>query len=397
MKMHSSKRTMTLLNEFLVNQERRTAIMKWNEFKTLLDLCLPNEVHASDDDNWDDYEAVNDPASGKKLPNEVHASFSRPFMQTSKHSSVVTDMPIYITETFVKDISEIYGSFSPNDDEYPAMWITIEGAPIFVECVRFPDCAIDRNRMTDGARRGHPAVGELWQDKLSQYKGKCRTSTVHIHPMNFPSLSVTDVSNFDSLRQNPDDSSTFGGKHPFPVILVNLLSRGKFEILGFWVTDGRAFRVKVKPVSDNADIVKKALCDAEKMPYFTEYGEITRRIDRRVSKEWDVELGVNSHTGAKAIMAQRSDGKKVLICFDADAPFRQSVGGAASRGFCFDEYVDWTRLFNDLTKIQDRSTAHQKSHEKSDPSHSAKGPTECQTLKTNVQEVMPGSTLSVSV
>ena len=41
-------------------------------------LCvLPNERHAADDD-WEEYETVNvdDPASGKKLPNEGHAQSS---------------------------------------------------------------------------------------------------------------------------------------------------------------------------------------------------------------------------------------------------------------------------------------------------------------------------------
>ena len=130
---------------------------------------LPNEGHASDDD-WDDYEAVNDPASGKKLPNEGHATTlaGRLLESVGRHSAAPSSQPIYVTDTFVKNISEIYGEFAPHDDEYPAMGITIQGSPVFVECVRFPDCAVVRRRVTDEVKREHSAVGALWQEKLQQ-------------------------------------------------------------------------------------------------------------------------------------------------------------------------------------------------------------------------------------
>lgn len=331
----------------------------WDDYEAVNDPAsgkkLPNEGHASDDD-WDDYEAVNDPASGKKLPNEGHATtLTGRLMESVGLSAAPTSQSIFVTENFVKNISEIYGSFSPKDDEYPAMGITIQGAPVFVECLRFPDCAVVRRRATDEVKREHPAVGAIWQEKLREHDGKCRTSTVHIHPMNFPSLSGTDISNFDSLRLNPDDPSTFDGEHPYPVVLINLTGSGKLEMLGFWVSDGRAHQVDVQPIRDDSSVVKQAWRRAKKMPFFTEEGNIARRINQRVSKDWNVELGINPRTGDKAIKALRRDGKKVLVRFNSETPLGLSVGGATPRGFCFEDYFDWTRLFDDLAGRKESS------------------------------------------
>ena len=49
------------------------ALVDWKAFNRV-HFRLPNEMHASDDDDWDTFEAVNDPSSGKKLPDEVHGS-----------------------------------------------------------------------------------------------------------------------------------------------------------------------------------------------------------------------------------------------------------------------------------------------------------------------------------
>ena len=328
----------------------------WDDFEAVNDPAsgkkLPNEGHASDDD-WDDFEAVNDPASGKKLPNEGHAYLPDQIKQLFDSSGKVLDRCIYVTEQFKKEIEEIYGSFSRSDDEYPAMGITIQGAPIFVECVQFPDCAVTRRRMTDEVKREHPAVGELWQNKLRQYDGKCRTSTVHIHPMNFPSLSGTDISNFDSLRRNPDDPSTFNGKHPYPVVLVNLNAEGTLDLLGFWVTDGQAHQVNVELLKDKSPIVDKAWSNAEKMAFFSDEGNVARRINRLVSKDWDVELGENRRTGAKALKAKHANGQKVLVKFNTDTPLGLSAKGGNAKAFHFEEYVDWTRIFNDLAVLNE--------------------------------------------
>lgn len=48
----------------------------WNEFNAVNDPAsgkqVQNQGHAGDD--WSDFEAVNDPASGKTVPNQGHAA-----------------------------------------------------------------------------------------------------------------------------------------------------------------------------------------------------------------------------------------------------------------------------------------------------------------------------------
>jgi len=299
----------------------------------------------------DGYVSAIAPSLCKRLPDEEHAS--TPWERPTGGEEFPPDLlsqTIYVTETFLANTSDIYGGFSPHDDEYPAMGITIQGAPVFIECIRYPDVAVVRRRSTDEVHRGHPAVGALWQEKLREYDGKCRISTTHIHPMNFPTLSGPDVANFDSLRLNPDDPSTFEGTHPYPVVLLNLAGAGNLEVLGFWVADGRAHQVEVKPIRDDSPIVEQAWRRAKRTPYFSEEGVIARSINHRVSKEWEVELGVHPRTGKKAIKARRRDGQKVLLRFDSETPLGLSVGGAAPRGFRFENYFDWTRLFEDLAE-----------------------------------------------
>jgi len=51
---------------------------EWDSFRTVNDpssgKSIPNEGHAADDeDEWDSYRTVNDPSSGKSIPNEGHA------------------------------------------------------------------------------------------------------------------------------------------------------------------------------------------------------------------------------------------------------------------------------------------------------------------------------------
>jgi len=373
--------------------------MNWKDYKTTRWVNLPNEIHAEDDDwdlyesvndpasgkklpneghaeddDWDEYEAVNDPASGKKLPNEGHAEdddwddfeavndpASGKKLPNEGHAAVQTDQPIFVTEAFVKNIADIYGSFSASDDEYPAMGITVQGSSIFVECIRFPDCAVIRRRTTDEVKREHPAVGALWREKLCQYNGKCRTSTVHIHPMNLPRLSGTDIRNYDDLRMNPNDASSYPTGSPYPVILVNLTSAGKLDLLGFWVANGAAHKVEVQYIPDDSPVIRQAWENAQAMPFFSEEGNLTRRINRMVSKEWDVELGVNPRTGGKAIKARRNDGKKVLIRFNSETPLGLVAGGPALRGFCFEDFIDWTRMFNELADCQSECLRVEKS------------------------------------
>ncbi len=283
------------------------------------------------DDPWADYEAVNDPASGKKLPNEGHA-----------HPA-----PIFVTDGFVHDVAEIYGRFTPQDNEYPSMGITIQGAAIFVECLRFPAEAVIRHPASDQVLRDRPDVAARWRGKLIEHEGRCRSSTVHIHPMNQPHLSAVDIANFDALRRNPDDPSTFGTHASYPVILVNLLETGRFELLGFWVDEAGARQTEVRQISDEADLVRKAWRRAVPMPYFSNEGALVRRVNGLCGKAWRVELGVHAASGEMALRARRTDGRCLLLRFDATrAPF-----GIASdpdhTPIPLEHYVDWTRLFED--------------------------------------------------
>ena len=334
------------------------SVSVWDVFSQQIDgriRPLPSERHASDDD-WDAYSAVNDPASGKKLPDEVHA------MQTNNKEG---DLPpplsfpqqsILVTEKCVENILEIYGKFTASDDEYPAMGITIQGSPIFVECVHFPKTAVTRRKTSDMVERGHPDATVLWRSKLDEYRGECRTSTVHIHPMNLPALSSTDIQNFDSLRTNPDDPSTLPNGYPYPVLLVNLNSSGSLELLGFWIMNGRSYRTKVKMIRDDDPVVSRAWEHAEAMPFYSKECSITQRIDRSVSKTWSVELGINPVTQEKAIKAIRQDGKKVLIQFSQNAPLGLCVGPIDSDTFHIEEFVDWTRMLNTLVQKNESSS-----------------------------------------
>ena len=319
----------------------------WAEFEAVNDPSsgkkLPDEVHGSDDDDWAEFEAVNDPSSGKKLPDEVHGYNCEE--RDSLSSQFDPTQELYVTEQFVRDILDIYGEFTASDDEYPAMGITIQGAPVFVECVRFPDIAVIRRKTTDEVKRAHPDVTQLWQDKLTEYGGRCRTSTVHIHPMGLDRLSSTDIRNFDGLRTNPDDPSTYPNGEPYPIILVNL-NQGSLELLGFWVTDGRAFQVPVIAVLDDSAVISNAWKKAQPMPSFTEECQMADQINRLVSKAWQVEFGINPKTGENAIKAARDDGAKVLIRFNHRAP----LGLDVREEVAIAQFVDWTRMLNALAE-----------------------------------------------
>jgi len=322
----------------------------WDDYEAVNDPAsgkrLPNEGHAAEDDDWDDYEAVNDPASGKKLPNEGHAIDSGVFGWCSLIPAVRAQRTIYVTQSFENDVKSIYGDFTSSDYEYPTMGITIQGAPIFVECRRFPDSAIIRGQATDQVQT-NPAVYRIWKKALQRHGGKCRRSTVHIHPMNLPTLSMTDIRNFDSLRQNPEDPSTFPTGEPYPVILVNLNAIGGLDLLGFWVTGGTARKAPLQTIPDHSLMVSEAWRKAQPMPFFSEERKIAQRVERLAGNGWQVTLGVNS-LGAKALLAKHSDGRKVLLKFDPKIPFGLKLGATAALKVHFEEYVDWSRLLNDL-------------------------------------------------
>jgi len=163
--------------------------------------------------------------------------------------------------------------------------------------------------------------------------------------MGLSALSSTDIRNFDALCTNPDDPSTYPTGDPYPIILVNL-NRGSLELLGFWIMDGRAFQVPVQTVLDDSAIVSNSWRKAQPMPSFTEEGQMVDKINQMVSKAWQVEFGINSKTGEKAIKAVRNDGAKVLIRFNTQVPFGLAVSGETAIA----QFVDWTRMFNTLAE-----------------------------------------------
>lgn len=334
--------------------EHHAADDDWNDFEVVNDPAsgkkIPNEGHAVEDD-WDDFEAVNDPASGKKIPNEGHATQWMGYERSAMPMLEPTPSIIYVTERFWRDIESIYGNFTAQDPEYPALGITIQGAPIFVECIRYPEEAVVRRQASDEVRGDHPTVEALWERILNNHQGKCRKSTVHIHPMNLPALSGTDVRNFESLRTNPHDPSTFGVNQPYPVILVNLTATRKLELLGFWINQGVAYRTRIKPVADDAPQVTEAWSHAQPLPFFSEEAAVVRHINRQLTgRRWTVELGVNPRTQVKAIKAQAADGRRVLLRFTPGAPLGLSFGDSTSLGLDLEAYVDWVRLFDDLAQ-----------------------------------------------
>ena len=152
--------------------------------------------------------------------------------------------PIHVTNQFCSDIKSIYGNFISTDLEYPAMGVTIEGTAIFVECKKYPRNAIIRRSTTDEVRGDHPLVKKLWNETLVYYKGKCRYSSVHIHPMDFPNLSFVDIDNYENVRNDRNAPNSLPPGSPFPVILINL-HKGKLKLIGFWVYEGNSYRTKI--------------------------------------------------------------------------------------------------------------------------------------------------------
>ncbi len=251
--------------------------------------------------------------------------------------------PLILTESFVEDINSIYGDFTSNDNEYPAMGITIANSPVFVECAKFEESSITRAYATDKVNKNTSGNKKIWNEKLVEFDGKCRLSTVHVHPMNLNQLSSIDISNFDSLRTSHDEPTTYETNMPYPVILINLLNSGKLEILGFWIMDGKSFPTKTKIVSDNSAVVAEALKNAPQLPYFSEAYKAVQKINKMVSKDWVIELGYNQRSNTNAIKA--SNGKEQLII-----KFNQSLFGIEIDNL--HKYVDWTRLLNDKVSLK---------------------------------------------
>lgn len=321
----------------------------WEDFEVIdpkTGKKVPDEGHANrDNDDWDDFEII-DPKSGKKVPDEGHAATDAKRPKT-----------IFITEQFYENVHTIYSDFTRSDHEYPAMGITIHNSAIFVECVTFPDEIVVRRPTTDEVKRSHPAFDALWKEKLEQYQYKCRTSTVHIHPMNFANLSSTDIRNFDRLRLHPDDPSTFSSEHPYPVILINLNAHLKIDILGFWVINGDAVQAPVVKIPNNHAMIESAWQRADALPEPWE-DNLIEVIQSQVAGRYQVDLGINTVTGERALKVESQcdtqlshvKNQRCLLRFDGE----QSLSLRGKNGVVrVEQHVDWLGLFDELMSSTD--------------------------------------------
>jgi hypothetical protein len=170
---------------------------------------------------------------------------------------------ILITKTAAQRLVEIYRPLGRYGDELPVMGLTIQGAPIFKIILKYPPASIKAGNSWTDLRRDNPDVADLWSRVCRENHYKLRISTIHQHPMDYPNLSPTDIANFEKLRVHEDDPSTFPSTHPYPVLLMNLTKRGEYEILAFWVFEGRAMKSRCETICDDDPRIEEALEQAE--------------------------------------------------------------------------------------------------------------------------------------
>lgn len=312
---------------------------EWDSYATVNDPAsgkqVPNEGHAADE--WDSYATVNDPASGKQIPNEGHAAQLRKRFEP----------PLLLTDTFVQQTEEIYAGFVPTDLEYPALGVTIAGAPVFVECLRYPDAAIVRRQFTDEVRGDHPELTALWNATLVRHTGKCRYCSVHIHPMDLSNPSSVDITNYERVRTDTRAPNTFGPDEPFPFILINLHD-GALQLLGFVVENGACRAVPVERVRDDDPRVTAAWDRAMPLPYFRAEAKIADYIREHLSPVWSVRFGTKPGEERTAVLAEHQDGRRLIVRFDPFGVLGLGHALLESRDVLIEKYIDWGRLFTDL-------------------------------------------------
>lgn len=337
---------------------------RWTEFREVNDpgsgKKLPNEGHAADE--WDSYATVNDPASGKQVPNEGHATDESDAYATVNdpasgkrvpnegHCAMPAGRfrpPLMVTDTFVRQTEEIYGGFVASDLEYPAMGVTIEGAAIFVECLPYPNAAIVRRQMTDEVHGDHPELVALWNKTLLRHNGKCRYCSVHIHPMDLPCPSAVDIANYERVRTDQRAPNTFAAHEPFPFILINLHD-GALQLLGFVVEDGACRPATVERVRDDDARVVAAWERATPLPYFRPEAKIADYIQSLVKPVWAVRFGAKPGEEHTAVLAEHQDGRRVIVRFDPLSPLGLGHDLLDSRAVQIERYVDWRSLLGDL-------------------------------------------------
>lgn len=260
--------------------------------------------------------------------------------------------PIFVTKQFRNDVAAIFGGMSRNDKELSALATVIEGSPIYTGCLRYPDDIMRRNFCTvDVNVNDDPRVVALFQEKLVQTAGRVRVAPVHIHPMNYPMLSATDISTYEAFRKSTTEPSPLGIGKPYPVILINLKESYNPELLGFWVMEGKMFATGVETIDDDSKVVENAWKSAKPLAYFTPEAELARRIDQAAGPKWSVTLGVCKKTGEKALLVKGETGRVTV-------PLRD--GGVVDLGEDGAEsHVDWDTVFTHCIENERRRRAVQ--------------------------------------
>ena len=255
--------------------------------------------------------------------------------------------PIFVTNQFRKDAVSIFGGMCQGDKELSALAMVIEGSPIYYQCLRYPDDVMSRDFCTvDVNVNDNRRVASVFREKLIQSGGKCRAAPVHIHPMNYPKLSDTDISTYEAFRNSTTEPSPLGVGNPYPVVLINLKESYKPELLGFWVMEGRMFPTCVQTIDDDSAVVKNAWERAKPVAYFSDEAELARRIDQASGPDWSVTLGICKKTGSKALLVKGENGRTAI-------PLNEG-GFIDFEVEDIESHVDWGALFTNFIEKEKR-------------------------------------------
>ncbi len=273
------------------------------------------------------------------LPEPNRRAIRLLFWRKERNLAQHTCDPIFCTRQFVSDVDRIFGNATHDDFEASAYAHVIANSSIFYKCQELPYETMARRKATVSTKMDTPEVRKIVIDELERTKGRSRYVSIHDHPMNFPHLSNCDIGTYERCRKSETELSPFGCGNPYPVVLVNLSSDAKIELLGFWVIDGHAHRTSIEIIPDESDIVAQAWRDAPQLEYYSPEASLARNIAGTLANGWKVILGVNQATRRKALLVTNPAGSNKAIPF-SDVPIRLDNGK-------FWKYVDWQRLFVD--------------------------------------------------
>lgn len=271
---------------------------------------------------------------------QVNDGATSPTCKFNIKSPSQTATSILCTKRFVSEAQSVFGETDFGSVERGAMAFAIRGSAIFYSCRAYPAGTERRGTATLDALQASPEVRQLFLDELERTQGRCAASPTHIHPMDFPRLSIVDVSTYERLRTLPEEPSPFGFGKPYPVLLFNLHRAGDCDILGFWVDKGIASEADVRFIDDDNPVVEKAWRASSPVSYYSREAQMVRMVSQAVSTEWTVRLGENPVSGKRILKAERTDGTRAIVPFAADAPFGIDLSE-------FVNYVDWDRLLLD--------------------------------------------------